>query len=240
MSARCYYCGHGATSTSAMVLDDDGYLHHEWHSKDDDAPSPCPPLRDGWEHCHRCDGAYPLGRLFLAQEEATVVTDPKTGRLSWKFQCLAPLSDETPRWWMRYEAFPCDHVQTKQLGYYVGVDPPPNAKGGIFEHDHVGRPYLVCRTCSSGWPERARRRATKAGDTAADSQARADEALEVFKSGRATNVASLAVALNVSVDRARKQVQRLKREGLVEVTQGGQRGRPEQLRAAGDDWLLPG
>jgi hypothetical protein len=108
---------------------------------------------------------------------------------------------------------------------------------------------LMCRSCLWG-PNAARRRArtprtSRSGRSrpvvnAKPDSAPVDEALAAFKAGRATDVGSLALALDVSVDRARKQVQRLKRVGLIEVARSGQRGRPETLRAAGEGWLLPG
>jgi len=111
-----------------------------------------------------------------------------------------------------------------------------------------GSPDLICESCAHGPNATARRRAAQRHTSRVhphvnakpDSTPRVDEALAAFKSGRATDVNSLALALDVSVDRARKQVQRLKRTGLIEVAQGGQRGRPETLRAAGEGWLLPG
>ncbi|HEY5484472.1 MAG TPA: hypothetical protein VIK31_11800 [Propionibacteriaceae bacterium] len=113
----------------------------------------------------------------------------------------------------------------------------------ILSVPYVGTPDLIDDACINR--RRPYSRSTYSGrPTKAvvkpDSTPRADEALAAFKSGRATDVNSLALALDVSVDRARKQVQRLKRVGLIEVAQGGQRGRPEALRAAGEGWLLPG
>jgi len=113
---------------------------------------------------------------------------------------------------------------------------PPLAPGfGSCSGCGVVEPF-VCRRCASGTSRSSRGRPGAKPDNAP----RADDALAAFKSARATDVNSLALALDVSVDRARKQVQRLKRTGLIEVVQGGQRGRPETLRAAGEGWLLPG
>lgn len=116
---------------------------------------------------------------------------------------------------------------------------PPDAPGWGRCENCDGLLALICRRCmnrapGNSWSHRTARTVTP------DGAPRADDALAAFKSGRATDVNSLALALDVSVDRARKQVQRLKRTGLIEVARSGQRGRPETLRAAGEGWLLPG